>query len=84
MRREHARSLADLLQRRTSLAITGDISSAVIARAAAILADELGWPASRAAEEERDFRALLARNHGLTETILADRDRNRTRSLECA
>ena len=84
VRREHARSLADLLQRRTSLAITGDISSAVIARAAEILGDELGWPASRATAEERDFRALLARNHGLTETILAGRDRERTRSLACA
>lgn len=84
VRREHARNFADLLQRRTSLAITGDISSAVIARAAQILGDELGWPASRATAEERDFRAQLARNHGLTETILAGRDRERTRSLACA
>ena len=38
-----ARTLADLLQRRTSLAITGALSSAAIAQAAAILADELGW-----------------------------------------
>ena len=33
---------------------------------------------------ERAFRARLARDHGLTEAILAERDRNTTRSLACA
>ena len=75
---------ADLLQRRTSLAITGALSSAVIAETAAILADELGWSPQQAADEERAFRALLADDHGLTDGILAERDRNRTRSLACA
>ena len=51
---------------------------------AAILADELGWSPQRAADEERAFRALLARDHGLTDGILAERDRSSTRSLECA
>ena len=37
------------LQRRTSLAITGALSSAAIAETAAILADELGWSPEQAA-----------------------------------
>ena len=73
------------LQRRTSLAITGALSSAADRRArAAILADELGWSPQQAADEERAFRALLAAITALTDGILAERDRNRTRSLACA
>jgi glycerol-3-phosphate dehydrogenase len=84
IREEHARTLGDLLQRRTSLAITGALSSAVLTQTAAILADELGWSPQRAADEERAFRARLARDHGLTDGILAERDRSSIRSLECA
>ena len=84
VRHEHARTLADIVQRRTSLAITGAVSSTAIAETAAILADELGWSPQQAADEERAFRALLAHDHGLTDGILAERDRNRTRSLACA
>jgi glycerol-3-phosphate dehydrogenase len=84
IRHEHARSHADLLQRRTSLAITGAMSDAVVVATTAILADELGWSPDKAAAEEHAFRALLARDHGLTDGILAERDRNTTRSLECA
>jgi len=84
VRHEHARTLADVAQRRTSLAITGALSSAAVARIAAILADELGWSPEQAAAAERDFRTRLARDHGLTEAILAGRDRNTARSLECA
>jgi glycerol-3-phosphate dehydrogenase len=84
IRDEHARALADILQRRTSLAITGALSSDTITRTAAILADELGWPLDQAAEEERAFRARLARDHGLTDAILTERDNTSTRSLECA
>jgi glycerol-3-phosphate dehydrogenase len=84
VRHEHARTLADVAQRRTSLAITGALSSTAITQIGAILAHELGWSAEKAAASERDFRARLARDHGLTEAILAERDRNSTRSLECA
>ena len=82
--REHARTLSDLLQRRTSLAITGELSSAVIARATEILARELGWPADKAADEEREFRAMLATNHGLSEAVLTQRDHQTGRSPACA
>lgn len=84
VRHEHARTLADILQRRTALAITGALTSAVIVETAAILAEELAWSAKRAVDEERAFRTLLAEDHGLTDGILAERDRNRTRSLACA
>ena len=84
IRHEHARSHADLLQRRTSLAITGALSSAAIAETTAILAEELGWPAARAAEAEAAFRAMLERDHGLTAGLLAGRDRNITGDLQCA
>jgi len=84
IRHEYPRSLGDLLQRRMSVAITGCLSSNAISRAATILAEELGWTAEQAGVEERAFRARLARDHGLSEAILAERDRNPTRSLACA
>jgi len=67
-----------------SVAITGCLSSAAISRAAAILSEELGWTPEKTVAEERAFRARLARDHGLSEAILAKRDRNPTRSLACA
>jgi glycerol-3-phosphate dehydrogenase len=84
VRHEHARTLSDVLQRRTALAITGTLSSAVITETTAILAEELGWSPGTAADAEHECRALLARDHGLTGPILAERDRNSTRSLACA
>jgi glycerol-3-phosphate dehydrogenase len=76
IQREFARTHADLLQRRTSLAITGKLSSAVIARATTILADELGWDAEVSAAQEGRFRERLASDHRLTRSILAGRDQN--------
>lgn len=74
IRHEFARTLGDLLQRRTSLAITGGLSSTIIERAAAILAEELGWTGEQTVAEEAGFRAMLARDHGLTDEILRQRD----------
>lgn len=76
IRFEFARSHADLLQRRTSLAITGALSSMTISRATAILSEELHWPPDVAAKHEAAFRALLKRDHGLTSAILTQRDRS--------
>jgi glycerol-3-phosphate dehydrogenase len=72
---ESARTLADLLQRRTSLAITGALSGSIIALAASILANELGWNEGKVAIETSAFRALLKRDHGLDDDILKTRDR---------
>jgi glycerol-3-phosphate dehydrogenase len=74
--REFARTLSDLLQRRTSLAITGALSSSTIARAAVLLAEELGWTVEQRRDHEAEFRACLAHDHGLTEPILTSRDQN--------
>jgi glycerol-3-phosphate dehydrogenase len=84
IRHEHARTLSDLLQRRTSLAITGMLSSRIIERATQVLAEELGLSQQQACEEETRFRALLLRDHGLTDAILAERDPKPVRSLACA
>lgn len=83
IRFEFARSHADLLQRRTSLAITGALSSAGVSRTTEILAEELHWPPDLAARHEAEFRVLLEHNHGLTSTILTQRDRS-TGSIQCA
>jgi len=74
IRHEFARTLSDLLQRRTSLAITGKLCAAAIEQAAAILADELGWSPEAAVAEDARFRARLDRDHGLTDDILSDRN----------
>jgi hypothetical protein len=47
------------------------------------IAEELRWPTDFAAHHEAEFRALLARDHGLTEAILDERDRS-IGSLACA
>jgi glycerol-3-phosphate dehydrogenase len=83
IRHEFARTLGDLLQRRTSLAITGSLSSAIIARAAEMLAEELGWSREAAASHEAAFRGLLAREHGVAESALAARNSN-MENLQCA
>ena len=76
VRHEFALTLADLLQRRTSLAITGALSSQAIAQAAVVLADELGWADDECARQEDEFRALLAHDHGLQPDQLIARDQN--------
>lgn len=76
IRTEYACTLADLLQRRTSLAITGALSSRSISTAASILAEEMGMSVDEAAEHERGFRQMLARDHGLSDAILTSRDQN--------
>lgn len=74
IRHEYARTLGDLLQRRTSIAITGALSSSVITQATAMLGEELGWSSAYAAEHEAAYRALLARDHGLSPSTLTERD----------
>jgi hypothetical protein len=82
---EHLRHARDRygVVRRTSLAISGALSSTAIAQATRILAEELGWSPDQSTRQEASFRQRLADDHGLTSTILTARDRN-TGSLECA
>ena len=82
IRSEYVCELSDLLQRRTSLAITGEISSSIVSRAAALLAEELGWSSTETAAAELRFRDLLARRHGVTADLLSQRDKEGAR--QCA
>lgn len=65
-RREQARTLGDVLLRRTRLGLTAarQLTPPVIARVAAVLADELGWDESRRAREVEAF-AEEAREEGI-------------------
>jgi glycerol-3-phosphate dehydrogenase len=65
-RREQARSVGDVLLRRTRLALTAarSLDSAVVARVAAVLGDELGWDEARRAREIDAF-ADEAREEGI-------------------
>jgi glycerol-3-phosphate dehydrogenase len=70
VRREQARSIADVLLRRTRLGLlagrelTGAGGAAALAPLAAVLATELGWDAPRRERELQDF-AQLARAEGI-------------------
>ena len=72
IRYEHARSLADLLLRRTGLVWTGLIDSAVVERAAEAVASELGWDERQRAHAVRTFLAEYAHRYGVPETVRDD------------
>jgi len=58
-RTERVAHLSDLLLRRTLIALSGHLDSAVIAEAAEVAAGMLGWTAARRAEEEAAMVAYL-------------------------
>lgn len=72
-RYESVTHLADLLFRRTTIAISGDLTSAVLAETAAIAASALGWDSVRTQHEIKALRDLAEQRHGimLKETGLA-------------
>ena len=57
--------LADVVQRRTSLAFTGEVDTAVLDELARALAPLLGWDAAQADAEIERTRLLLNERHGL-------------------
>lgn len=71
---EQVETLADLLLRRTTIAITGALSLSVIERCLELLAEAKGWTAERAASERATFLDLLATRHGLSAETLSSRD----------
>jgi glycerol-3-phosphate dehydrogenase len=71
---EQVETLADLLIRRTTIAITGALSLSVISRSLDRLSKAKGWTAERAAAERQGFLDLLATRHGLTAEALSRRD----------
>ena len=74
IRQESVVHLNDVLLRRTSLAITGQISSAIIHRVAGIAARVLDWSDGRRDEEIGRVRQELKDLFGVTATMLDARD----------
>jgi len=81
-RHELVVGLADVLLRRTSLAIKGEISSALIERVAEVLAAESSWGEERTRSEVDAFTTDLANYHGVAREMLDQRTHDR--SLTCA
>ena len=78
---EHVEKLDDLLLRRTTIGVTGKLSSGLIEQALDILAGTKGWDEQRSARERQEFLALLESRHGLDATKLSARSE---RSAQCA
>jgi glycerol-3-phosphate dehydrogenase len=60
---EHATGLVDLLFRRTGAGWSATMAAHAAERAAAAVAEPLGWDAARVEQEVRNYRDYLARNH---------------------
>ena len=73
IRREFATSLGDLVLRRTSLAICGQISACHIARIAETASAELGWESRRREREITEFVSELEAYYGVSPAMLAAR-----------
>lgn len=82
IRTEAVEHLDDLLTRRTTLAITGELSLAMTEAALDVLAAEKGWSAPRAAEERSRFLTLMGERHGVTEKSLSARNEQRSELCE--
>ncbi|MCT7374635.1 glycerol-3-phosphate dehydrogenase/oxidase [Chelativorans salis] len=82
IRHEFVAGLGDILLRRTSLAIRGEVSTSLIRRVAEIAAAELGWSEARARREAEAFIDELGQYHGVSKEMLEQRTRNRR--LACA
>ncbi|MCW0000956.1 glycerol-3-phosphate dehydrogenase/oxidase [Pararhizobium sp. YC-54] len=81
IRHEAAEHLDDLLLRRTTLAVSGELSFDMMDAVLELLAQEKHWsPAQRATERTR-FLTLLNERHGVDEDMLSAR--NEPRSTEC-
>ncbi len=78
IRNEFVCGIADILLRRTPLAIKGQLCGALIDRVAAVLASELGWDDSRTKREIDDFRRELEDYHGVDAGMLERRTQDRS------
>ena len=82
IRSEAVEHLDDLLTRRTTLAITGELSLAMTDAALDVLAAEKGWSAQRTADERSRFLILMGERHGVTEKSLSARNEQRSELCE--
>ena len=65
IREEQALHLGDVLQRRTPIAIRGELSPELVTATAAVMARELGWSDERRSGEIDDFLGELETYHGV-------------------
>jgi len=65
IRHEQAQHLADVLQRRSPLAIRGELSLKLIAATARVMAQECGWTEPRTKTEINGFLIDLEKYHGI-------------------
>ncbi|APG94013.1 glycerol-3-phosphate dehydrogenase (plasmid) [Sinorhizobium americanum] len=82
IRTEAVEHLDDLLLRRTTLAITGELSLDMTEAALDLLAAEKGWSAPRKAEERSRFLTLMRERHGVAEATLSARNEQRSELCE--
>ncbi|MEZ2222660.1 FAD-dependent oxidoreductase [Rhizobium sp. RCC_161_2] len=81
IRNEAAEHIDDLLLRRTTLAISGNLSQQMMDAVLDLLAAEKAWTSAQRNTERDRFLTLLRERHGVTESTLTDR--NEQRSMEC-
>jgi glycerol-3-phosphate dehydrogenase len=77
IRTEHVETVADILLRRTTIAITGALSLSALEAMLDLLATERGWSPTRRLQERDAFLTELADKHGLDEAALSSRDEHR-------
>lgn len=82
IRNEAVEYLDDLLLRRTTLAISGELSLDMIEATLDLLAAEKDWTPARREKERSRFLALMRDRHGVEETTLAARNPKRSEICE--
>ncbi|MEI2297322.1 glycerol-3-phosphate dehydrogenase/oxidase [Ensifer sp. MJa1] len=82
IRNEAVEHLDDLLLRRTTLAITGELSLDMADAVLALLAVERHWQPARVAAERKRFLTILAERHGVDEETLSARNEQRSALCE--
>lgn len=82
IRSEATEHLDDLLLRRTTLAIAGELSLAMAEAVLDLLAAEKGWSVPRTAEERTRFLTLMRERHGVAEATLSARNEQRSEVCE--
>lgn len=78
VRKEHATRLADVIMRRTTLAITGAVDSELIEGIAIAAGSALGWSEERRLAEIAELTAELENYHGVDSDALDRRAKVRT------
>jgi len=81
IRGEAVEHLDDLLLRRTTLAVSGELSFDMMGAALDVLAGEKHWTRAQRDSERIRFLTLLSERHGVDEDMLSGR--NEPRSTEC-